>query len=328
MPTIMSIDVGMKNLAICVLSYTSPDPSEQTEQTPTTFQIHEWDVLNLTNPDMCQHHACPKPAQYHKYGQYYCRPHAKKTIIEGRQYHIPDKTNDLENLKKLNKAKLLAHILEHFPPTMFDTTVTQSTIKQYKKDELLNYVQSRLPPMYDTLQTRKTSEISFMELGKSLMTQLDPLLSLYSLDHVLIENQISPLANRMKTLQGMLTQYFIMRGVGNIEYISSSNKLKVAEWITSTDTETVTEKIANTTPNTISTKSYDKRKQSGIVLTTHILSVPMLTKQQPTSTSTYQLIPNTKNTLAEWSAHFTKHKKKDDLADSFLQGIWWMIAKG
>ena len=31
----------------------------------------------------------------------------------------------------------------------------------------------------------------------------------------------------MKSLQDMLTQYFIMRGYQNIEYISSTNKLKL-----------------------------------------------------------------------------------------------------
>ena len=37
--------------------------------------------------------------------------------------------------------------------------------------------------------------------------------------HVIIENQISPIANRMKTIQGMITQYFIMKNIYNVEYI-------------------------------------------------------------------------------------------------------------
>ena len=47
-----------------------------------------------------------------------------------------------------------------------------------------------------------------------------------NIDYVLIENQISTIATRMKTLQGMITQYFIMRDVENIEFVSSTNKLK------------------------------------------------------------------------------------------------------
>ena len=44
---------------------------------------------------------------------------------------------------------------------------------------------------------------------------------------VIIENQISPIANRMKTIQGMLAQFFIMKNDDiHIEFVSSSNKLK------------------------------------------------------------------------------------------------------
>ena len=46
--------------------------------------------------------------------------------------------------------------------------------------------------------------------------------------YVIIENQIGPLAIRMKTIQGMIVQYFIMSNlnVEHIEFISASNKLK------------------------------------------------------------------------------------------------------
>ena len=47
------------------------------------------------------------------------------------------------------------------------------------------------------------------------------------IDTVIIENQISTLASRMKTLQGMITQYFIMKNIPQIEFISASCKLKL-----------------------------------------------------------------------------------------------------
>jgi hypothetical protein len=47
-------------------------------------------------------------------------------------------------------------------------------------------------------------------------------------DVVLIENQISPIAKRMKDVQVLLTQYFIMKSDETvIIYVSSSNKLKL-----------------------------------------------------------------------------------------------------
>ena len=103
-------------------------------------------------------------------------------------------------------------------------------------------------------------------------------------DHVIIENQVSPLANRMKTIQGMVTQYFVMKNVPNIEYISSSNKLK----------------------NFIEKKktTYNERKKIGVEVTGKLI--------------------NEKPGLVKWEEFFKTHKKKDDLADSFLQGLWFL----
>ena len=110
-----------------------------------------------------------------------------------------------------------------------------------------------------------------------------------NIDHVIIENQISPIANRMKTIQGMIVQYFIMSevNVDNIEFISASNKLKDCD-------------IKDKT-------KYSDRKKLGITRCLEILN-----------TEYYS------NNMIEY---FNKHNKKDDLADSFLQGIWFIKNK-
>ena len=46
------------------------------------------------------------------------------------------------------------------------------------------------------------------------------------IDIVCVENQIGPLALRMKTLQGMIMQHFIEKEIPLVEEISASNKLK------------------------------------------------------------------------------------------------------
>ena len=51
-------------------------------------------------------------------------------------------------------------------------------------------------------------------------------------------------------------------------------------------------------------KTYKERKYSGIEVTRTIL--------------------NDNIHLNEWIIHFNDHKKKDDLADSFLQGLWFI----
>ena len=51
-------------------------------------------------------------------------------------------------------------------------------------------------------------------------------------------------------------------------------------------------------------KNYKERKMSGIMVTQKYI---------------------TENAILNiWLTHFNKHKKKDDLADSFLQGLWYI----
>jgi hypothetical protein len=93
----------------------------------------------------------------------------------------------------------------------------------------------------------------------------------------------------MKTIQGMIAQYFIMRNSNiNIEFISSINKLK-----DSTSTPTTETKVETT---------YKDRKLLGIKRCLELL--------RPANDT--------------WKTFFSKHTKKDDLADAFLQGMWYL----
>lgn len=66
----------------------------------------------------------------------------------------------------------------------------------------------------------------FVEIAININAKLTAFLSDTPIEKVIIENQISPIANKMKTIQGMLVQFFVMWGVHHIEYISAVNKLK------------------------------------------------------------------------------------------------------
>ena len=110
---------------------------------------------------------------------------------------------------------------------------------------------------------------------------------------MIIENQISPIANRMKTIQGMVAQYFIMKNPTIIiEFISSSNKLKMVSQ--DTDEEDAQDAKGEKL-------DYASRKKKGVVVCLDLL----------------------KHDKA-MSDYLKTHKKKDDLADAFLQGIWYI----
>ena len=77
---IISIDVGIRNLAICLLEI---DDKKQ-------FKIAEWCVINLCDdslPKCCgviknkkQTKQCDKNARYEKDGKHYCKTHVKKQL--------------------------------------------------------------------------------------------------------------------------------------------------------------------------------------------------------------------------------------------------------
>jgi hypothetical protein len=133
------------------------------------------------------------------------------------------------------------------------------------------------------------ASVDLITIGRNMHRRFDALPHIASgIDVVIIENQLSTLATRMKTLQGMITQYFIMRGVPDIRFISATNKLKLF-----LDTGDKAEDC------------YADRKKRSIEITRSLLSAH----------------------AQEHRALFEKHKKKDDLADCFLQGMWWLCTR-
>lgn len=123
-------------------------------------------------------------------------------------------------------------------------------------------------------KTQNASKLNMIEVGKKLFESLETIH--YPLTEIIIENQIGQNAIRMKMLQGMISFYFISKGMTNIHYWNAGNKLK----------------------RFIKTKTtYSQRKKYSVQITREIVSNCFPT-QQP---------------------YFETHKKKDDLADCFLQ---------
>jgi len=136
----------------------------------------------------------------------------------------------------------------------------------------------------------KAGDIDIITLGRNIKYRLDELLEEEKkIDYVVIENQISTIASRMKTIQGMIIQYFILKNIKNIDVISSQNKLKLLKEY---------ENIEN-----IKKTSYGDRKKMGINLTNKILDT---------------------NEKIKGSKDLFIGQKKDDLADSFLQGLYYI----
>ena len=270
---ILSIDVGMKCLAYCL--FTTID---------TEYNIEKWGIIGLChqqNHKCCgkiikKNKSCEKNAKYHKNSQYFCKIHAKK-----QSFNIPN--NELKQVY-IKKAKIdvLKHICKKYD------IIQDVKKKKIKKAEYQELIFKELEENYlSFVPTVKTANINMVTYGQRMKAGFENLLKDISVDRVIIENQIGPLALRMKTLQGMIMQHFIEKGCPIIEEISSSNKLK--DYLTKKKTK------------------YNERKKLSIKITQEILKE--------------------NNNLDAWIPIFIEHKKKDDLADSFLQGIWYIKYK-
>jgi len=263
---IISIDVGIKNLAYCLM-----------ENIDNKLNILDWKILNLLNNEykcICNlkdNNKCNKNAKYYINEEYYCKVHSKKT-----SYLIENK--EILNYKKLK----INELIEFCKKYEIDYSNNETKSEIYKKIEFK--LKDNL--LYE-IKNKSANTANLIEIGISLMNSLNDNLDLSNIDKILIENQISPIANKMKCIQGMITQYFIMNNINDIQFVSSINKLK--EFI---DTKT----------------SYSERKKLSIEITENILNKYNL--------DNWKIIYNNKNL-----------NKKDDLADCFLQGLWFFKSK-
>jgi hypothetical protein len=202
---------------------------------------------------------------------------------------------------KLRKADLIKEIttilsrdyMEPFDETKYTIyTTTGGTTLDDAKPKKPNYTYAH--------------DLDLITYGRNLMKHLDVILyssktDNTSIDMMIIENQISTLASRMKTLQGMITQYFIMKNIPQIEFISASCKLKLF-----TDSTHHADADADADKLVVDASTYSDRKKSGIAV----------------CRSLGEISRKRNSDYAKWMPVFENHKKKDDLADCFLQGLW------
>mgnify|MGYP000886496839 CR=1 FL=1 len=266
---LLSIDVGIKNLAYCVVE---------------NENIIMWGVVNLIEEDkvLCEdvvkNVQCNHDAKFSKDGHHFCTKHAKK-----QGFLIPTK-----DLKKSTINKLSITDLRTFADK-YDIAYDKNMKKRNILDEVVNFVNEKC---FEEVVQISASDVSLVVVGKNLKQKFDEIFTEQcEINHVIIENQISPIATRMKTVQGMIAQYFIMKTPScNIDFVSSANKLKIEESGVGDGERT----------------TYNQRKKIGIE-------------------SCESMIKKSNN--LEWYQYFMNHKKKDDLADAYLQATWFMRRK-
>jgi len=279
---VISFDVGIKNMAYCIFDVSGAG----------VCKIADWQVLSMMDKEapaiFCNSVSktskkeCGHAAFFKKCDKTFCKKHAKSQT----EWKIPEN----RVIKKMKMDVLLEYAR--------DLGIMELP---KKKSDILQMVENKIKDTcLEPIVLKKTasaSEADLITIGKNMKTIFNGVLACHKdIDFVIIENQISPIANRMKTVQGMLAQYFIMSYDSiRIEFISSANKLKMFAEEKSAGVQT-------------ESQIYKAHKKDGVFYCGKVL----------------EKNPGLSSKL--WVE--CERKKKDDLADCFLQGIWWLHKEG
>jgi len=272
---LISIDVGIKNLAYCLFSLNEENK----------YIIDKWGIIDLSQKTEIQKNCtccnekkptkknpnpikekCKYQAKWKRENEYFCVKHAKQS---GRLTQLKMAFVNKQNMISLNNILDKLNIKE----------------KPSKKADMISVIQNYIEKeCLQPIEEVNACKMDLVTIGKNMKIKFNNIFSQIVIDKVIIENQISPIASKMKTIQGMISQYFIMITENPIEidFVNSSNKLKIGESLGKTE--------------------YKERKQQAIKIVR-------------------ETIDNT------WLEFFNKHSKKDDLADCYLQGLWYIQNK-
>jgi len=282
---ILSFDVGIKNLAYCLME-------KKTDGTNYDLNIKKWNIINLVEDrDLCQYklrtgNLCGKIARF--------------------QMKINQQTNQV--LCNAHKDKCKVEVIETEKFKCVHTKCTSNSkynildnsewawCEKHQKDSKKVLTQFKAKK----ITGQNCSQQPIQELAQKMFTKLDEDKDLIQVEEILIENQPSLKNPNMKTIASILYSYFVMRGIVDkerthspikfVKFISPSNKLKVDKSVT-------LDKLNKAKDQK---EYYDITKGLGKIYCTTLIK------------------DSEKHFLSA-------HVKQDDLCDSFLQGFQYLF---
>ena len=290
---ILSWDVGIINLAYCLLDVEGEN-----------WKIEDWGVINLTNRDTLKCSVCGKNASCcteiegkSKEEQYYCKKHIPKDLVAPNFddiFEICDSSikcqwgESDDGLKECVKKSKYKHITTRICYcTAHAKSLYKKIVDSYK---------------VKSLKKKAVGSMDIDVLKVELIKKLEERNDFLNVDSILIENQPSMKNPKMKAISSTLYDYFLIRGIFDkerlqskisyVKFMSPSNKLKLAD-------DSDSKKLIKVKGN--DAKSYKLTKSLSVKYCKDLISK-----------------------FDNWVNVFDQHKKKDDLADCFLQGLYYI----
>jgi hypothetical protein len=292
-PIILSFDVGVIHLSYCLL--TKKELINNDGSKKIDWEILDWNNIDLTNRDEMKCHCGAKASLSNIVNneiKYYCKTHSKKldnNILPFDDFFTADNNHTCcykpKDCECGKKSKL------YYDDKFYCNVHAKQIYKQKFNDNKLR-----------EFKLKNSKLLNFDDVKYNLLLELEKRSNLLNADYVVIENQPSFKNPRMKSIACTIYDYYLIRGIidknitksniKQIKFMSPSNKLKVA---TEGDT-----KLLIKAKSTGETDKYKLTKSLGIKYCLELI-----------------------NHLPDWIKYFNSFKKKDDLADSFLQGAYY-----
>lgn len=259
---------------------------------------------NITITEPIETKNCKKMSNCSVLNNYYCTKHGKLVSKELNFDNIFEEIPIIENekcvynnckIKKIEVNYKLKKEFENIPK--IENTNNILLCKTHHKTFKNNH--NKMIKVNKT-KLNNFNNTNIDEIKLNLWLRLDKLPVLLDVDYVIIENQPVLRNPRMKTISESLYNYFLCRGIVDkertnsiiqaIKYINPSNKLKMEK------------------DNSISVLKGSTSK----------------TKYKLTKSLAVEYTKNLLEKYPDFKDIFNNTKKKDDLADCFLQGLYYI----
>ena len=298
---ILSFDVGIRNLAACLLEY---DPQDESSLITLPVKILWWNSFDLLDTPVhtckvcCKNSViCNKPCTWQGLSpneslEFFCGHHKSMHV------YTPLTVDNCETKQLCDYGNCKGR--GKFSVTSANESLASTYCKKHLDKTLAAYKSSH---SLRKIKTPNCKDIPIKTLKISIWKLLDSLSFVLQVDKVIIENQPSLKNPIMKSIAETIFNYFICRGIidrdrtnsiiDDIKYICPSNKMKLSD--DGNNLKNISNKVLK----------YKATKQLAIQQVAERLSC------QPTARD-----------------RFLDNKKKDDLADALLQALYFLKTQG